>query len=68
MKERGLDGSTTGERMKSAQELWKEADEVWSAHKLRNRIAHETDVHIDFRLAKDALSSYKQGLKDLGAI
>lgn len=66
--ERRLRGKTMGERMKSAQTIWKHADHVWSAHKLRNQVAHETDVHLTRDMTMRALSAYKQGLKDLGAI
>jgi len=41
---------------------------VWYAHKLRNQIAHEHGFKIDYAQAKHALSTYRQALKDLGAI
>lgn len=68
LKERGFKGDTMGDRMKSAQNTWSNANAVWGAHKLRNRIAHETDVTVTQADAKRALSSFKQALKDLGAI
>jgi len=68
LRERGLSGKTMGERMKQCQGKWTNGNGVWAAHKLRNRIAHETDVRVDYNRTKQALVSYKQGLKDLGAI
>ena len=68
LKERGIKGDTMGARMKTAQETWSNANAVWSAHKVRNRIAHETDVHIGYDEARRALASFKQALKDIGAI
>lgn len=68
LKERGLKGETMGERMKSAQQLWHNANATWAAHKLRNRIAHEADVQVAYVDARRALTSFKQSLKDLGAI
>lgn len=68
LRERGLAGKTMGERMKQCQGKWTNGNGVWAAHKLRNRIAHETDVRVDYNRTKQALVSYKQGLKDLGAI
>jgi len=68
LKERGFRGETMGERMKNAKTSWNNANAVWTAHKLRNQIAHETDVRIDYDLARRALASFKQALKDLGAI
>ena len=68
LRERGLSGKTMGERMKQCQGKWSNGNGVWAAHKLRNRIAHEADVTVDYTRTKQALVAYKQGLKDLGAI
>lgn len=68
LKQRGLHGETMGARMKSAQNTWSNANAVWSAHKLRNQIAHETEVRVQYNDARRALAAFKQGLKDLGAI
>lgn len=68
LRDRGLAGKTMGERMKQRQGTWTNGNGVWAAHKLRNRIAHETDVVVDYARTKQALGAYKQGLKDLGAI
>lgn len=61
-------GETMGDRMKSANSRWKNANDVWSAHKVRNQLAHETDAKISYDTAMRALSAFKQALKDLGAI
>lgn len=68
LRERGFKGGTMGERMKVAQKTWTNANHVWNAHKLRNRIAHETNVRVSFDETRRALASFKQALKDLGAI
>lgn len=68
LRERGIAGKNMGERMKSFQGKWTNGNGVWAAHKVRNRIAHETDVRIDYERARQALVAYKQGLKDVGAI
>jgi hypothetical protein len=68
LKERGLKGETMGERMKAAKPHWSNANNVWGAHKLRNRIAHENDTVIGYDEARRALAGFKQALKDLGAI
>lgn len=67
LRESGYRGETMGERMKSANSAWSKPDHVWSAHKIRNRIAHETDVKISYDLAVRSLAAFKQGLKNLGA-
>lgn len=68
LKQSGAKGKTMGERMKSSQAKWSNANAVWSAHKIRNQIAHEADVRVSYDDARRSLSSFKQGLKDLGAI
>jgi hypothetical protein len=66
LQEKGVSGTTMGERMK--QTKWSNANSVWSAHKLRNQIAHEPDVRLDYDGARRSLAAFKQALKDLGAI
>ena len=61
-------GDTMAERMKSAKDVWSKRDELWRAHKLRNEIAHESNVIVSYQEARIAISSFKQALKDLGAI
>lgn len=68
MKEAGYKGTTMGERLKSASNSLSNKNAVWSAHKLRNQIAHEPDVQVSYDTARRALASFKQALKDLGAI
>ena len=68
LREKGYSGNTMGERMKSANSVWKNPDHIWGAHKIRNRIAHEADVQITFEIAARSLVAYKQALKELGAI
>ncbi|HET6747171.1 MAG TPA: hypothetical protein VFH06_03640 [Candidatus Saccharimonadales bacterium] len=68
LRERGVKGETMGERMKTVRDTWSNANTVWSAHKLRNQIAHESDVHVSYDDARRALAGFKQALKDVGAI
>lgn len=68
LRQRGFKGETMGERMKAAQNSWQNANIVWASHKLRNQIAHETQISLDYDQARRALAGFKQGLKDLGAI
>ena len=66
--EMGTPGKTMGDRLKRSGSRFTDLNAVWRAHKLRNAIAHESDLEITFRQANAALSIYKQALKDLGAI
>jgi hypothetical protein len=68
LRERGIKGETMGERMKIAKDTWSNANAVWTAHKLRNQIAHESDVVVGYDDARRALGAFKQALKDIGAI
>lgn len=66
MKARGVEGSV-GEQLKKAPALFSDVNVVWSAHKLRNQIAHELGMKISVARAKTNLAIYKKALKDLGA-
>ena len=68
LRDKGLSGKTMAERMKQCQGKWSNGNGVWAAHKLRNRLAHDTDVTIDYDRSRQALIAFKQGLKDIGAI
>jgi hypothetical protein len=64
LKERGFAGETMGDRLKSSHA----GDKVWAAHKIRNRVAHETDVKLNAIVVNQALRGFKQGLKNIGAL
>lgn len=66
--ERGFGGQTMGERMKNAAKIFSDRNGIWNAHKLRNKIAHESDVYITYDDARRSLMAFRQALKDLGAI
>ena len=66
--EMGIPGKTMGDRLKHSPGRFTNLNAVWHAHKLRNALAHESDVEITYRQAASALLAYKQALKDLGAI
>ncbi len=66
MKARGIEGSV-GEQLKKAPSMFGDVNAVWSAHKLRNKLAHEIGMKITASQAKSNLSIFKKALKDLGA-
>ncbi len=68
LRERKFKGKTMGERMKSAQKVWSNANYVWGAHKVRNQLAHDVNVQLTYEITLRSLSAFKQALKDLGAI
>ena len=68
LKKKGFSGKTMGERLVAAQRSLKDNDSVWYAHKLRNRLVHEPDVKLKKNETQNALSGFKKGLHDLGAL
>lgn len=66
--ELGIPGKTMGERLKASSRRFSQLNSVWYAHKQRNQIAHEQDFNLEYSQAKHALASFRQALKDLGAI
>lgn len=67
LKEWRLSGETMSDRMKAAGKLMGDEDAVWSAHKLRNRLAHE-DVHPKPSEIRKAIHNFGTALKKLGAL
>lgn len=68
LKESKFKGTTMAERMVSAGKSFSKKDHVWMAHKLRNKIAHESDARVTKRQTRAALSAYLRALRDLGAM
>ena len=68
LNELSLPGKTMAERMKRVNDRFEQPNAVWSAHKLRNQIAHADDFEVEYSQANRALAAFKQALKDLGAI
>ena len=68
LRARGIKGQTMGERMKSYHGNWSNENAVWSAHKIRNKLAHEPGFTVDLETTKRALAVFKQALKDVRAI
>lgn len=67
--EMGVQGKTMGERLKKVgKEKFSSLNSVWYVHKLRNQIAHELGFRLEYAQAVRALKTYRQALKDLGAI
>ena len=66
--ELGVPGKTMGERLKASSNRFSQLNSVCYAHKQRNQIAHEQDFNLEYNQAKHALASFRQALKDLGAI
>ena len=68
MVELGFAGKTMGERLKNSPKRFSNLDGLWSAHKVRNKLAHEAGFSVDSKTARQALANFRRALKDLGAI
>jgi len=65
----GVPGATIGDRLKKVRpEQLPNVDDVWQAHKLRNRIAHEGNFVLKRDLAERALTVYEKALENLGLL
>ena len=68
MRESSVAGTTMGDRLKARKGDWTDENGLWAAHKLRNQIAHETNVKLTAQSFRRAMTSFEQALKDLGAL
>lgn len=59
-----------GEKLKSSKERFSREvyNDLWEAHKIRNRLAHEIGYEILHYEAKEAIMKFEKGLKDLGVL
>ncbi len=65
----GFQGETLGDRLKKVtEEELPNIQEVWEAHKLRNRLVHETDFKLNRDTAERALTIYEEAFKNLGLL
>ena len=68
LKHSGARGETMGERLKNSGGRFSNLNAIWSAHKLRNALAHEADFDLVASQAREAVRALEQGLRDLGAL
>lgn len=68
LKRANVKGNTVGARLNNAVGILRDVNGTWSAHKLRNKIAHEHDSDPSEAQCKKALRQFKKALKDLGAL
>lgn len=64
---RGFTG-TLGEKMKTARKLFSDNNAVWTAHKLRNTLAHELGATASAAEKDRALLAFSRALRDLNAL
>jgi hypothetical protein len=63
----GVRGVNLGDRLKNIKHgTMPNLEDVWTAHKLRNEIAHETNFSLKRDTTERALNAYEVALKNLG--
>lgn len=68
MKLKFFSGKDFGGRLKMAQARYPKLRAVWPAHILRNRLVHEAGTSLSKREAERAISTFRDGLKELGLL
>lgn len=68
LRDSGVSGETMGERLKSSKNRFSKIDDIWFAHKVRNRIAHEPEMKLNYPTTRRILAIFKKALKELGAL
>lgn len=63
-----IPGETMGERLKAAQYSYPDIRKVWTAHKLRNQLVHDSAFEITSSQAKHALKDFHAALRTLRII
>lgn len=61
-------GKNMGERLVSANRLFRDPDSIWRAHKVRNKVVHETNVELNKGIVSSTIKGFRKALKDLGAL
>ncbi|MBI3632702.1 MAG: hypothetical protein HY226_00240 [Candidatus Vogelbacteria bacterium] len=67
LKLEGYEGESIGDRLKTAESMgsFVALQDAWEAHKVRNRIAHESGFELTKREARRAVELYKTTLENL---
>lgn len=69
LEQAGWLGETLGEKLKGIDKSQlRSIDALWSAHKLRNLIAHDPNYQVQHRDAREAVSNYEKALRELGVL
>lgn len=68
LKAANFPGVTMGERLKAAQGTFDPYlyNQIWEAHKLRNRLAHDVGASVNGQEVQQSLHAFEQGLLVLG--
>ena len=67
LQQNGTNGESLGERLRASESKFSHYNDLWSAHKFRNKLVHEPNVKFTKPLAERILREYRRALKELGA-
>lgn len=68
LKQHGAKGGSMSDRLRDRTKLFGHYNELWAAHKLRNRLVHEPGGKLTKQLTSRALKQFQTALKELGAL
>ncbi|HSX28644.1 MAG TPA: hypothetical protein VLF60_04310 [Candidatus Saccharimonadales bacterium] len=68
LRQHGAKGETLGDRLRDREKLFSKYNDLWAAHKLRNKLVHEPQVNLSKAMAGRALQEFQRALKELGAL
>ncbi len=68
LKQKFMPGNTLAERLKYAVYKYPNLRKVWWAHKVRNDLVHESTFALSEKVAKSAIRSFEEALRELGAL
>lgn len=63
-----IPGGTMGERLKAAGYKYRNIRDVWPAHRIRNRLVHETDYELRGGDTKRTLADFRRALQVLNVM
>lgn len=67
LKQNGAKGATFADRLKSLEHNISNKEDLWKAHRLRNRFAHDLGIDLVPSQVNKAISDMKKSIIDLGA-
>lgn len=66
LRQMGHDGKDMGERLEKLTAIqFSNLENIWLAHKVRNRIVHEPDYHLTHPEAERAIAAFEKAFKEL---
>jgi len=63
-----ISGETMADRMRGAEDMIPNYNQLWEAHKLRNKLVHEQNVKLKNKDINRSLKTYQETLKGLKAL